>query len=231
MVTLVVESSQVSVPDWVRDLAAFRRWADSEEFPENGRVCFLQGEVWVDMSKEQIFTHAQIKTKVGIRVGGLVELEDRGIYITDGLLLTNQAANLSVVPDGAFISNEAIAAGRCRLIEEKEHGYVEAEGSADMLLEVVSDSSAIKDLEILRQGYWEADVREYWIIDARSDPATFEILRHTARGYVSVRKQAGWLKSPVFGKSFRLTKKRKPLGHPEYYLDMRDWMGRHFSSG
>ena len=38
MVTFVYESDQVSVPEWVTDLASFRRWARSDEFPETGRI-------------------------------------------------------------------------------------------------------------------------------------------------------------------------------------------------
>lgn len=64
MVTFLNESVRVSVPDWVVDLESFRRWADADDFPETGRIWFLQGEVWVDMSKEQIFTHVGVKTEI-----------------------------------------------------------------------------------------------------------------------------------------------------------------------
>jgi hypothetical protein len=38
---------------------------------------------------------------------------------------------------------------------------------------------------------------------------------------VTVRKHGGWVKSAVFGKSFRLTEQTDPLGHPEYTLAVR----------
>jgi hypothetical protein len=41
MVTFVIESDRVSVPEWVTDLASFRRWAESEDYPETGRICYL----------------------------------------------------------------------------------------------------------------------------------------------------------------------------------------------
>jgi hypothetical protein len=53
--TVVAEGDFVQIPDWVEDLESFRRWAHSDEFPETGRICYLDGEVWVDMSKEQFF--------------------------------------------------------------------------------------------------------------------------------------------------------------------------------
>jgi Uma2 family endonuclease len=90
-----------------------------------------------------------------------------------------------------------------------------------MLLEVISDSSVQKDYVTLRQAYWEAGVREYWIVDARKDQPSFEILYHTSRGFASRRKKGGWLHSDVFGKSFRLTQSIDTLGHPEYALEVR----------
>ncbi|HZU36585.1 MAG TPA: hypothetical protein VFA18_11780 [Gemmataceae bacterium] len=56
-------------------------------------------------------------------------------------------------------------------------------------------------------------------MDARQVPLKFDILRHTAKGYVATRKQDGWMKSAVFGKAFRLTQQVNQLGHPEYTLE------------
>ena len=55
----------------------------------------------------------------------------------------------------------------------------------------------------------------------RGDVQWIEILRHTPRGYVSTRKQGGWLRSTVFGKSFRLLRQSDALGNPEFTLDVR----------
>jgi Uma2 family endonuclease len=80
---------------------------------------------------------------------------------------------------------------------------------------------AALEKEVLRAAYWEAGVREYWIVDARREPLEFDILRSTARGFVSSRKQQGWIKSAVFGKSFRLRQGTNALWHPEYTLEVR----------
>jgi hypothetical protein len=58
-------------------------------------------------------------------------------------------------------------------------------------------------------------------VDARGEHPVLEILRSTDKGYLTSRKQAGWAKSAVFGKSFRLTQQTDPLGHPEYTLAVR----------
>lgn len=108
-----------------------------------------------------------------------------------------------------------------KLIEGKEDGYVEHEGTPDMVLEVVSDSSVEKDNELLMDLYWKAGIREYWLVDARGERIEFQILRHTARGYVATRASGGWRKSAVFGKSFRLTRQLDDLGHPDFTLDVK----------
>src|SRR5256885_8764701 len=51
-----------------------------------------------------------------------------------------------------------------------EEGYLELEGTPDMVLEVVSESSVQKDTKRLRQLYWQAGIREYWLVDARREP-------------------------------------------------------------
>jgi Uma2 family endonuclease len=221
LITVVNESRNVVVPSWVDTLEDFRRWLDSDDSPENARVWFLNGNVWVDMSKEQIYTHVQVKTKFIIVVGGLVEAKQSGLFLADGAYLTNIRANISGNPDALFVANEALTSGRVRLIEGAEEGYVELEGTPDMVLEVISESSVTKDTITLKEAYWQAGVREYWLVDARTEPLRFDIFRHALAGYVATRKQAGWLKSAVFGKSFRLTKKTGALGHPEFVLDVR----------
>jgi Uma2 family endonuclease len=222
MVHVVNEiGEQVSIPDWVVDLESFRRWADADDFPEAGHIWFLKGEVWVDMSKEQVFTHVRVKTEFAGVLTPLTKSEKRGMFLTDGVMLSNDAAEISGNPDGTFVSYESLQLGRVAIVEGIEEGYVELEGSPDMVLEVISRSSVHKDRVILRQAYWEAGIREYWIVDARKEPLLFDILRHTTKGYSAARKQDGWIKSSVFGKSFRLTQELDPLGHPAYTLSVR----------
>jgi Uma2 family endonuclease len=100
-------------------------------------------------------------------------------------------------------------------------GYVGVEGAPDLVLEIISSGSVRKDTERLRQLYWQAGVREYWLVDARDEPLRLDILRHTARGYTATRKQGGWVKSAVLGKAFRLTSQSDTLGHPQFNLEVR----------
>jgi Uma2 family endonuclease len=221
MVTITNESDQVTVPDWVVDLESFRRWADADNFPEKARICFLKGEVWVDMSKEQLFTHGAVKTEITVVLGGLVKAGRLGRLWADGAFLSSVTADIASKPDAVFVSRKSLESKQVILVEGLEEGYLELEGPADMVLEVVSRSSVRNDTVILRQAYWEAGVREYWLVDVRPEPLQFDILRHTSRGYAATRKRDGWLKSAVFGKSFRLIQQSNGMGHPEYTLEAR----------
>ena len=214
-------SKPIIVPDWVSDLESFRKWIDSDDVPEKAPISYLGGEVWLDVSREQVLSHVLVKTQYTITVGGLAAREQKGLYLGDGVRLTNLEVGFSVKPDGLFVSNGTLESGLVRLSEGMEEGYLELEGTPDMVLEVVSTSSVQKDTKVLRQAYAEAGIREYWLVDARQDPLIFDILRLTSRGYVGTRKVQGWVKSAVFTKSFRVVRRTTSLGHPDYMLEMR----------
>ncbi len=220
--TFVVEDQSVHIPDWVKDLKSFRRWIHSDEVPEKGpRICFFNGEVWVDMSKEQAFTHNRVKTEYSTVLDSFTKRNRRGSFFSDGMLLTNLIAGLSCQPDGLFVAEESWDCGKIRLVEGTQEGYVELEGTPDMVLEVVSTSSVKKDLEKLFDLYWKARIPEYWVVDVRKEKLVFDIYRHSPRGYVAVAKKAGWVRSEVLGKSFRLIRQINRHGHPEFNLEMR----------
>jgi Uma2 family endonuclease len=208
----------IRIPAGIDDLESFRRWARSKDFPERGRFAYLGGEIWVDLSMEQLFTHNRVKTRISSVLDELTASADLGYYFSDGMLLSNPDADLSTVPDGLFVSYETIRSGAARLVEGAEEGYVEVEGTPDMVLEVVSTHSVRKDTKVLWRRYWQAGIPEYWLVDARGKSPRFELLRHRPRGYIATRSQGGWLPSKVFGRSFRLTQQTDPLGHPQYTL-------------
>jgi Uma2 family endonuclease len=214
----------LTIPSWVVDFASFRRWCESDEFPEEGRICFIGGDVWADMTMEQVFSHNQVKNEVAYALTGLVKQSKSGRFFPDGLRILNLPAELSGVPDGTYVSFDTLRAGRARYVEGKGKdagGYTQLEGIPDLVIEVVSPSSVDKDTEWLQKAYWEAGIPEYWLIDARRSPLSFDLYRHSPKGYTTARKSAGWVKSAVLGKSFRLTATTNGLGHPEYTLEVR----------
>lgn len=139
--TLIADDGVVRIPPGIDSLEVFRRWLYSEDVPESGRICFLNGEVWVDMSKEQFFSHNQVKQEFSQVLGPMAKRRRLGRYIPDGMLFTNELANLACRPDGAFVSLESLRSSLARLVEGKEEGFLEIEGTLDMVLEIVSASS------------------------------------------------------------------------------------------
>ena len=60
----IVIEGQFRVPADVFDLARFREWVHSAEFPKGGRVSFIGGEIEVEMSPEEIESHNKLKTRL-----------------------------------------------------------------------------------------------------------------------------------------------------------------------
>ena len=221
-VTVQLDSTAIEVPERVRQsLAAFRVWAGDNDLPEKTRVDFYRGKVWVDMGREQIFTHGLLKTEIAFVLTGIVKERDLGYYWCNGVLVSNIRADLSGNPDGTFVSHEAIESGRVKLFEGAQEGYTEILGTPDMVLEVVSASSVTKDKVSLREAYFEAGISEYWLVDARGDRLEFQILKRGEIEYTDTRKVGGWLKSAVFGKSFKLTRGIDRSGNPTFKLDVK----------
>jgi Uma2 family endonuclease len=221
MTTMIVDDFRLTIPSSVADLDSFRQWTKEPDFPERGNIWWLRGGIWADMSHEQIFSHVLIKGVIFRVLAALVEKQDLGLMLADGLLFTNEEAGISGSPDATFISFKALRAGRVHLVEGKTHGFTEVVGSPDMLLEVVSDGSEGKDLVVLPEDYFHAGIREFWRADVRQGLPVLEIFRRGAKGFTAVRKQSGWLRSAVFGKSFRLAITQDQLGNPKYQLKTR----------
>ncbi len=220
MFNIKYDLEHIVIPVWVKDLASFRRWTNSDDFPEHGRICYLAGEVDIDLSRQDLFTHVAVKGCLASVLGRQVKTARMGLLLGDGARLSNIRADISVIPDALFAS-EATLKDRLRLLDTRGEGYDELEGSPDMVLEVVSSNSVRKDTQVLLRGYWVAGIREYWLVDAREEPLAFDILRHTPKGYRVTPKRDGWIKSVVFGQSFHLTQRTSPPGHPDYTLEVR----------
>src|SRR5262249_47411770 len=148
LMSTVVVADQVRIPSWVNDLESFRRWSRSDDYPDRGWVSFLDSEIWVDTSMEQLFTHNRVKTRFTVVLAGIAESEELGYYFSDRAFLSNEAANLATEADGTFCSFGAIADKRVSLVEGVEEGHVEIEGTPDMVLEVVSTRSVRKDTKV-----------------------------------------------------------------------------------
>lgn len=216
----IIIDGTLHIPPGIGDLDSFRRWARSEESPDRVRLAYLAGTLWIDRTMEQLYTHNQVKAEIGAVLTVLVKASGQGRYIPDGMLLSSVAADLSTVPDGLFVSYASLREGRVRQVAGRLTGVVELEGTPDMVLEVVSESSVEKDMVRLPELYRRAGVPEFWRVDARGE-LHFEILRLTDSGYVAAPEPDGWWRSAVFNRSFRMVQEADPLGQPQFTLDVQ----------
>jgi Uma2 family endonuclease len=207
----------------VATLDGFCDWATSDAYPERGRFSFLNHEVLIDMSPEELETHNKVKTEVVRAIANLNEQLDLGEVFSDGTLVKNEKAGLSTEPDGTLVTWETSEAGRvCFEIRKDRQGqYLELQGTPDWVLEVVSRSSVKKDTHDLRGTYHRAGIGEYWLIDAQEEDIVFQILVRRRTRYVAVTARDGWYPSPVFGRSFRLERRRNRAGRWQYKLHVK----------
>jgi Uma2 family endonuclease len=222
--TLVTDRFELGVPPDIRTLRGFRAWASAAGFPEQVRVTYIGGEIYLDMSNEEINTHVAPKTELVCTLDILVESLNLGKFYGDGVLLSNEEGQLSHNPDAVYLSRASLLARRVRFVpcQEAAHHHRELEGNPDWILEIVSDSSAHKDTVRLRDAYHRAGVPEYWLIDARGEELSFQILRYRKSGYVAAAKRDGWQRSRVFGRSFRLERVLDEFGLWDYTLHIQD---------
>src|SRR5262249_13801924 len=127
-------------------------------------------------------------------------------------------------PEALFASWDTLRSGRLKLNPRanRDDEFIELEGTPDLVVEVVSDSSTRKDLKLLRGAYARAGIPEYWLIDARSDEIRFEILKLSDTGYHATEPAtAPWQHSAVLGVNARLTRGLNPIGRFSYALELQ----------
>jgi Uma2 family endonuclease len=215
----LILADTIRMPAGFANLQAFRRWTKSSRYPERGEFSYLGGDLWVDITMETLL-HNLIKSQfVAVLTLLVVEPNRLGRWLSDRMRLVNTAVNLSTEPDGMFVSHEALRSGQVRLIDGEQS--LEVIGTPEVVLEIVSKTSIQKDTIALRELYASAGIAEYWIVDPLRGELSFDILRLTARGYTASRKSDGWIKSGVFGKSFKLVQEEGGGELPAYRLSVR----------
>ncbi|HUH05734.1 MAG TPA: Uma2 family endonuclease [Kofleriaceae bacterium] len=221
--SISIDGDRARLPSSVFEHAGFRAWARSGDVPDWLHIAFIDGEVLIEMSPEAIETHNKAKRKLTEVLGRIVDDEDLGEAYADGALVTNEDARLSTEPDFTFVSWSTFEAGRARLVEKanRKDDHIEIEGSPDLVLEVVSDSSVRKDTQLLFDAYLRAGVSEYWLVDARAE-LSFQIF-HLSDGVYRASAPANEPQhSSVLGRTFELTRAKNRAGRWRYGLDVRD---------
>lgn len=217
----IVIDGHSRIPADVFTFERFRRWAHSDDFPERGKVSFLGGEVNFDLSPENIETHNKVKTAIVAGLGAALAEQPAGDLLSDGALLTNKRAGLAVEPDVMFCGWESLRAGRVKYVPQAagSQQLVEVSGTPDLVVEIVSPSSVRKDTRQLLELYFAAGIPEYWLIDARREAISFQLLVRNKSKFTALRPdKQGFRKSPDFDRRFQLTRQVNPVGGYSYAL-------------
>jgi Uma2 family endonuclease len=170
--TSISFEDQIEVPLMLRSLADFRGWATSDEFPDTGRIDFIDGRIEVDMAPEDLFCHGTLKSEIAAALHQRVKFGKWGHVFIDKARISRPKTELSVEPDIVLLSHEAVRSGLVRLTPKaggRPGRYVEIEGAPDLVVEIVGDSSVRKDTGRLPAAYFLAGVREFWLADARGE--------------------------------------------------------------
>ncbi len=217
---------RLEIPLNLEGLAAFRRWALSDEFPEEGRIDFIEGHIEVEMSPEDLFTHGTVKTEFVVVLGQRAKMAVPGDLFTDRTRISSVPGDVSAEPDIVFLSEECLRAGRVRLIPRtgaQPDRYVEIEGAPDLVVEIVSDASVGKDTRRLPPAYFRAGITEYWLVDARGSEVLFTIHQRGSEGFEPVLvDDEGYQSSIVFAARFRLQRERRAVGGWRYELSIAE---------
>jgi Uma2 family endonuclease len=207
----VIFEEDLRIPEDVFTFEGFQRWVESGEFPETGRIDYLEGDIEVDMSPEDLFTHDAVKTAITSKLHVMVSESGLGHVFSDTTRLASRFAALSVEPDVMVILDESLETGRVRLSQAASrkgpNRYGGLDGAADLIVEIVSDSSVKKDTQRLPPIYASAGIPELWLVDARGEDLCFDIHELRDGQYARIDADAeGWIRSPRLGHAFRLTR-------------------------
>jgi len=201
------------IPRSVRSLQGFRDWYASDDFPEDGHISYLAGEIFIDMGHERLSSHVDLKGEIFHRLKSLVEELGTGQLFTDGTRVVNETADLSSEPDCCFFTWDSVKSGRVKLQRDPNgKDATEVHGSPDMVLEVVSRSSVSKDTVVLPELYYQAEIPEFWLIDARKDAVVFQIFHRGESAFELFPSNEGWHESRVFACTFKMERFVNPIG-------------------
>ena len=143
--------------------ATKRTYADYCRTPDDERYELLDGELVMSPSPNR--AHQRIDAKLGWRLAQFVEERDLGEVFSAPFDVVLSDTNV-VQPDLLFVS--------------KEQAYIVTEdnirGAPDLVVEILSHSTAERDRTFKRALYARYGVREYWLVDPDTRTVTVLLL-------------------------------------------------------
>jgi len=140
-------------------------YEDYLKTPEDKRYELIDGELL--MTPSPIPLHQRISRRLGFALTKFVEENDSGevFYAPCDVYLDNENV---VQPDILFISKE-----RSNIIGEKN-----IQGAPDLVVEIILENSAYRDMVQKKRLYAKFGVKEYWIVIPKEGMVEMYILKN-----------------------------------------------------
>jgi Uma2 family endonuclease len=143
----------------------YRAWADED----------VHGE-WVDGEVIELTTvkgrHALVFGFLFELIRRFVRLRQLGLVLSEPFEMRILGGRAARLPDIFVVLKKHVD----RYSDER------LEGPADLVVEIVSESSVTEDLQVKRREYETAGVPEYWLVEGRLGRSGFEMLCLNAEG-------------------------------------------------
>ncbi len=159
-------------------------YKDYLQLPEDKRYELIEGEFFMVPSPS--WSHQTISTNLFRVLDGYVKSHKLGEVRYAPLDVVLSEENV-LQPDILFISKE-----RFNIITDKN-----VQGAPDLVIEILSSTTAEKDKGLKQKLYAKFGVREYWLVDP--DKETIEVLTLAEEGFESIKAYQGGeiLESPL----------------------------------
>ena len=130
-------------------------WQDVQQMPEDGnRYEAIEGDVY--MTPAPTFRHQRVSLRLLVALDRILEQPGHGVVVQAPFGVEFPATGEGVQPDLLFVSNE-------RRGHITDAGLT---GAPDLVVEILSPSTASRDRGLKLRLYERQGVREYWIVDA-----------------------------------------------------------------
>lgn len=87
---VLMPGAVLTVPTAALTLQGFQAWIKSDDVPEKSRLTFIDQQVMIDMSGEDIAAHVLLKTALNHALYQLNLETNLGVFFIDGVLITNE---------------------------------------------------------------------------------------------------------------------------------------------
>jgi len=177
MATLMIEKKKYTYEDYLKT-------------PEDERYELIEGDLL--MTPAPIPIHQRISRKIEVELDEFVTDNDLGEIFDAPCDVYLDDENV-VQPDILFISKE-----RLNIIGDKN-----IQGAPDLVIEILSESTASRDLIQKKMLYAKFGVKEFWIVSPVEKTINIFILRDKAYELYKTYEEDGVLESPML-KGFKM---------------------------